>query len=121
MAPPPLGRLPFYPALALAVSDPGFFRWAQGQFAWVCRNTGPDALVFASMNLTFAAESPAEILFEPEPCPPPRPRLRTRLARGVGRVVRGVTSAMDWLFGAAALVIGLSALSAIPIAQFLGL
>ncbi len=77
------------------------------------------------MNVTFATDSSVEVIFEPvaEPVPDesPRPSLRRRLAHGIGRVVRGIASAMDWLFGAAALVIGLSALSSIPVAQFLGL
>lgn len=72
------------------------------------------------MNVTFATESPAGLDFEPTQVETPRARFRERLARGIGRVLRGIASGMDWLFGAAALVVGLSVLSAIPVAQFLG-
>jgi len=48
--------------------------------------------------------------------PRPRPRWFLRVWRWT---VRAVASASDWLFGAVALTIGLSVLSATPIAQFL--
>lgn len=47
---------------------------------------------------------------------PTRPRLFLRVLRWT---VRAIASASDWLFGAVALTIGLSVLSATPVAQFL--
>jgi hypothetical protein len=49
--------------------------------------------------------------------PPPRFRAWTWLRKVFGAIGSGI----EWLIGAASLVIGLSALSALPIAQFLGL
>ena len=54
-----------------------------------------------------------------EELPDRRPELRSRLMGAIRGMTRAVASASDWLFGAAALVIGLAILSAIPIAQFL--
>ena len=39
----------------------------------------------------------------------------------LGRIVRGILSAMDWVFGAASLMVGLASLSVIPVLNFLSL
>ncbi len=53
------------------------------------------------------------------------PGLVTKFGRGLrqllGRVVRGIFSAVDWVFGAASLVVGLAFLSVIPVLNFLSL
>lgn len=46
---------------------------------------------------------------------------RTGSFRRVRAAVRGLASAVDWLFGVASLLLGLSILAALPIAQFLSL
>src|SRR4051812_17681135 len=54
--------------------------------------------------------------------PPPLPVDRPKGPLGFAwRVVRGVGSAMGWLFGAAVLTVGLAALAALPVLQFLSL
>jgi hypothetical protein len=69
------------------------------------------------MVLYDATGSP-EVWVEPEVAPPRRqPGLRGL----AGRVLRGVASAAEWLFGVVALVLGLSILAALPLAQFLSL
>jgi hypothetical protein len=50
---------------------------------------------------------------------PPRPP--SRVWSGLKWIVRAIASVLEWLFGAASLVIGLSVLAALPIAQFLSL
>jgi hypothetical protein len=55
----------------------------------------------------------------PPPLPPPLPVVpRVSLIR---RLVRGIGSCCEWLFGAAVLIGGLAVLAAIPILQFLSL
>jgi hypothetical protein len=49
------------------------------------------------------------------------PRLPSMAWRGLKRAGRAVASALEWIFGAASLVVGLSVLAALPIAQFLSL
>ncbi len=39
----------------------------------------------------------------------------------LGRIVRGILSAMDWVFGAVSLMVGLASLSVIPVLNFLSL
>ena len=51
--------------------------------------------------------------------PEARPGLRSQLKGAIRGMSWAVASVSDWVFGAAALVIGLAILSAIPIAQFL--
>jgi hypothetical protein len=58
---------------------------------------------------------PADVIVEP------RPPRRFRPLSLAGRVARGVASAIEWLFGLASLVVGLSILAALPLAQFLSL
>src|SRR5262245_50560203 len=53
--------------------------------------------------------------FEAVPAPAPR---RDPLIR---RAFRALASALDWLFGFAAIIIGLAALSVVPILNFLSL
>jgi hypothetical protein len=43
------------------------------------------------------------------------------VAAGVGRGVRAVGSALEWLFGVAVLLVGLAVLAALPVLQFLSL
>jgi hypothetical protein len=50
-----------------------------------------------------------------------RPRLRHTLGRITWRILRALGSAIGWLFGLAALTLGLSLLAALPVAQFLSL
>lgn len=59
-----------------------------------------------------------DFLQDEEP-PAPRPRASERSGRALRWLGRAITSASDWIFGAVALTIGLSVLSATPIAQFL--
>jgi hypothetical protein len=48
-----------------------------------------------------------------------RPKPRRLLRRVVGGTVRGISSAAEWVFGVISLILGLSILAALPIAQFL--
>lgn len=50
---------------------------------------------------------------------PSRRRGRSRVGRSLRWLGRAVASASDWLFGSVALTLGLSVLSALPLAQFL--
>ena len=59
-------------------------------------------------------------LDEPE-FAPARPVLRTRLWAGLRALQRGITSFLEWIFGAISLVLGLSFLAAIPIVNVLTL
>ena len=56
---------------------------------------------------------------EGERLPARGPGLFRRTGRGIRRLARAVASAADWVFGAVALTVGLSVLSAMPVAQFL--
>jgi hypothetical protein len=69
------------------------------------------------MDQTSVLEIPAgsEVLREP------RARPRRRIRNGLAWLFRGIVSLVDWLFGALALVVGLSVLASIPVAQFLSL
>ncbi len=51
----------------------------------------------------------------------PPPARRFRPVRFAFRVVRAILSAVDWLIGLASLLVGLSVLAALPLAQFLSL
>ncbi len=51
----------------------------------------------------------------------PKIRFTTALGRAIAWAARGIASAIEWLFGLAALILGLSILAALPIAQFLSL
>lgn len=56
--------------------------------------------------------------------PPDAPPRRRRLAwvrTAIGRLMRGLASSAEWLFGLAALVVGLATLAALPVLQFLSL
>ena len=53
--------------------------------------------------------------------PEPRRRRLAPLGSLCLKLVRGVSSGFEWLFGLAALVLGLSILAALPVAQFLSL
>jgi hypothetical protein len=63
---------------------------------------------------------PADRLFA---TPPEQPTSNpvVRLYRLVRRVVRGIASIMEWLFGAMVLMVGLAVLAALPLFQFLSL
>ena len=69
-----------------------------------------DASTPGETVLTYA---PGEVLDRPA-TPSPRPGLARR-------VLRGTTSAIEWLFGALSVVLGLSILAAVPVLQFLSL
>jgi hypothetical protein len=63
---------------------------------------------------------------KPPPLPPLPPRRREvglvrRVFRLAGKVVRGVGSLLEWLFGTLVLLVGLAALAALPVLQFLSL
>jgi hypothetical protein len=66
-----------------------------------------------------------EVATIPDVAPAAELALRRRrlapLLRLAGRAVRGLASAAEWLFGAMTLMVGLSSLAALPIAQFLSL
>lgn len=55
--------------------------------------------------------------------PPPEPRrgLLVRSWRGAVWLVLGIASTLEWLFGVATLLVGLAALAALPVVQFLSL
>jgi hypothetical protein len=67
---------------------------------------------------------PAVAPAKPPPLPPMHsekvglPRRAFRLVRGV---IRGIGSVLEWLFGAAVLMVGLAVLAALPLLQFLSL
>src|SRR3954447_23235302 len=67
---------------------------------------------------------PPPLLNPPPPLPPP-PLPHVAPPRGpfglVRRVVRGVGSLLEWLFGAFVLMVGLATLAAFPLLQFLSL
>ena len=68
------------------------------------------SLAVASVILeieTFADEAP--------------PRRPSRFRAGLGKIGGAIGSGLEWLFGAASLVIGLSVLAALPVIQFLSL
>jgi len=71
-------------------------------------------------NVTILEHAPdvADILLDP-----PEPRSRRSLLRGsfLHGLGRGAGSGAEWLFGLASLVLGLSILAALPLAQFLSL
>jgi hypothetical protein len=65
-----------------------------------------------------------EPLTEPAPVsgePPESPHARSRIGRLRRALVRTVGSGTDWLFGLCSLIVGLSVLAALPVAQFLSL
>jgi hypothetical protein len=68
------------------------------------------------------AASPILDVLPAEAPPPVRPANPVVLAlRFIGRAVRLVGSALEWLFGAAVLTVGLAVLAALPVLQFLSL
>lgn len=67
------------------------------------------------MNVIVISEDDVIVTQE---APPSRPSGRRLVRRGLGRVARGIGSAVGWLFGVFTLVVGLSVLAAIPIVQF---
>jgi hypothetical protein len=52
---------------------------------------------------------------------PPRRRPFRRVGALIARLLRGIASGLEWLFGLASLLVGLSTLAALPILQFLSL
>ena len=52
---------------------------------------------------------------------PPRRRPFRRVGTRIARLMRGIASALEWLFGLASLLVGLSTLAALPMLQFLSL
>jgi hypothetical protein len=52
---------------------------------------------------------------------PPRRRIVRRIGSAVVRLARGIASGVEWLFGLAALVVGLASLAALPVLQLLSL
>ncbi len=59
---------------------------------------------------------------EPPPEAPPRRRRAARWAWSlIVALLRGIASAAEWLFGLAALLVGLATLAALPVLQFLSL
>jgi hypothetical protein len=62
---------------------------------------------------------PLEVILLADPSSQPRPRVGV-LARVV-RGLRAVGALLEWLFGAVALLVGLAALAALPLLQFLSL
>jgi hypothetical protein len=74
--------------------------------------------------LEVADDQAVVIEIVPAEKPPPRPRSRNPVAlsfRFVARVVRVVSSVLEWLFGALTLMVGLAVLAAVPVVQFLSL
>jgi hypothetical protein len=67
------------------------------------------------MMETMPIELPEVLRDLDTPRPPSGPR------RALGRLARGVASAAEWTFGAVSLVVGLSVLAALPVAQLLSL
>lgn len=57
----------------------------------------------------------------PPPATPPRRRPLRRAWSVFARLLRGIASAAEWLFGLGSLLVGLSTLAALPILQFLSL
>jgi hypothetical protein len=66
------------------------------------------------MQETLTLEEPLVFLDEPGPS-------RFRFWRFIGKIFRGIFSGFDWLIGALSLLLGLSILAALPLAQFLSL
>lgn len=74
--------------------------------------------------MTVLTKSPGmpELLQEVADTPAvPRAGVVRRVFQLLGRVIRGIGSVLEWLFGALALMIGLAVLAALPVVQFLSL
>ena len=68
-----------------------------------------------------AVLEPVQERIEAPPDDPVVVRRHSRLGRLAGKVGRGTASGAEWLFGLFSLVVGLSVLAALPIAQLLSL
>ena len=63
-------------------------------------------------------DDPPALLVDEAPSRPPFP---VRIWRGLKRLGRAIGSGLEWIAGALTLIVGLSVLAAVPIAQFLSL
>jgi hypothetical protein len=87
----------------------------------------PPEIILASVvpEPARAARAPDRVLeavLVEEPLPVHRPGGPVRFLVGVvGQVLWGIASLLEWLFGAAVLMVGLAVLAALPVVQFLSL
>jgi hypothetical protein len=72
-------------------------------------------------NATIALEPPDVVAVLDEPEAVDQPRCRSIPSRLVRWTWRGIASATEWVFGVVSLILGLSLLASIPLAQFLSL
>lgn len=96
--------------------------------------TDPTASLSRAVPVLECADAPAETILDAVPASPAREPLLevlpgdkpprhpfVRMFALIGRWVRAFGSLLEWLFGVAVLMIGLAALAALPILQFLSL
>ncbi len=81
---------------------------------WILETVATPSSVVSDMDDTLTLDPPI--------APPVARPSRVRLALNfVGKVFRAIASMLEWLTGAVTLIVGLSALAALPVAQFLSL